>query len=245
MKKKYQISICEVNNFISTFYDVTKEYIQYEFSQNNDDISKHLSQYFESYKKGEILDGERLSQLFFPTNIKERFNIFISHSGEDKDIVEKFAKTIEGFGKNCFVDWMVWGNIETLQQKVDNTLCRHTTKENGGTTYSYEDRNHTTAHTHAMLSMALLDMIDQCDICILITSENSTLPSENSGDIKTLSPWIYEEVSYMNHLANEKDKVRLFDSRNIKVKISHALDIRDFEVLSSQELAFKLLGITD
>ena len=245
MKCRYQISIAEVKNFISTFYEVTKEKNQSIFSQNNDDISKHLFQYFESYKKGEILDGERLSQLFFPTHIKERFNIFISHSGGDKDVVEKFAKTIEGFGKTCFVDWMVWGNLSILQQKVDDKLCRHTTKENGGTTYSYEDRNQTTAHTHAMLSMALLDMIDQCDTCLLITSENSTLPSENSGDVKTLSPWIYEEVSYMNHLANENEKVRLFDSRETNIKISHALDIKDFEVLTSQELAFKLLGVDD
>lgn len=245
MKKRYQISISEVNNFVQRYYDVALENSKNNYSQNSSDVKKHLFKFFDSYKKGDIIDGERLSQLFFPTSIKEKFNIFISHSGDDKNIVEKFAKTIEIFGGHCFVDWMVWGNLKELQHKVDDVLCEKTEREDGGTTYSYYDRNYTTAHTHAMLSMALLDMIDQCDICIVVTSENSTIPGENFGEVRTLSPWIYEEVSYMNHLAMESDKVRLYDSRNTNVKISHSLDLKDFEKLTSNKVIMDFLLLND
>ncbi|MBO6074103.1 MAG: toll/interleukin-1 receptor domain-containing protein [Paludibacteraceae bacterium] len=235
MIKKYQISLSEVNEFLRINSWEIKDNVNSRYKENKKAIMKHLVSIFDSYKEGEVIDGQRISQTFFPTKFKEQFKVFISHSGSDKDIVEKLAMTLEAYGIDCFVDWMVWGNLNKLQQIIDDKLCHPIKKPNGGKSYDYESRNHTTAHTHAMLSMALLDMIDQCDICLFITSKNSTIPNANFGDVKTLSPWIYEEVSYMNHIAIRR--VNMFAEGGISgITISHPLDLREFKELNSKNL---------
>lgn len=244
MKKKYQIDINEVHKFCATRPLYLKEERDYA-KETEDNIKKHLFQEFNGYKRGAVLNGDALKDIFFPTDMKQKYKVFISHSGGDKELVKRIANILENqYSLPCFVDWMVWGNIEKLQEKVDWELCRHTERQDGGTTYSYADRNYTTAHTHAMLSMALLDMIDQCDICLFIKSNHSTIPDANFQDITTLSPWIYEEISYMNHIAVRER--RLFaEGGNIPVRISHPLDLSGFEELTSANIIPKLRSLRD
>lgn len=243
MRKKYQISINEVLKLVDSHSHVNNSVVTSHYEQNEKDVKKHLTNIFSTYAKDNILDGAAISRLFFPSDIAERFKVFISHSGSDAQSVKALAKVLEMHGLNCFVDWMVWGDLKELQSLVDDNLCHPITKPNGGKTYSYELRNYTTAHTHAMLSMALLDMIDQCDICVFITSNNSTIQSANFTKIQTLSPWIYEEVSYMNHI--ERKEVRMFSEGASIVRISHPLDLSGFEILTAQTIIPMLKALYD
>lgn len=245
MKQKYQISLHEVRSFINSEFTYFAE-ANNPFKDNETAINGHLNEVFDDYKNGAILDGEALQKLFFPTDTIQKYKIFISHSSKDSEDIKMLANILEDtYHIPCFVDWMVWGNIEKLQEKVDWELCRHAERKGGGTTYSYTDRNYTTAHTHAMLSMALLDMIDQCDICLFVSSENSTLPEANFGDIKTLSPWIYEEISYMNHIAIRRRNMYSEGGAVLPIQISHPLDLRGFKTLTSQNLIPTLTALYD
>ncbi|MBR3407246.1 MAG: hypothetical protein IKG86_00195 [Paludibacteraceae bacterium] len=246
MTKKYQISLQEVQSFINSEFKYFVARAINPFNDNEKKIKDHLDKVFEDYKNGAILDGDSLQKLFFPTDLKQKYKIFISHSGKDSEDIKMLANVLENiYHLPCFVDWMVWGNIKKLQEKIDWELCRHAEKEDGGTTYSYADRNYTTAHTHAMLSMALLDMIDQCDICLFVSSKNSTLPEANFGDIKTLSPWIYEEISYMNHIAIRKSNMYSEGGAIQPIRISHPLDLSDFDTLTSKNLIATLKALND
>ncbi len=244
MKEKYQIDITEIQKWLQDI-NPNINASSYDYCKLGDDYSlKHLKEVFDSYNDTQILNGEAIKEIFFPTKFKDIFKIFISHSGVDKEIVKKFANKIANiYNQPCFVDWMVWDNIETLQKIIDEKFCVSRRDEKGNVlTYNYNYRNYTTAHTHAMLSMALLDMIDQCDICIFIKSPNSTLPKANFGDITTLSPWIYEEVSYMNHI--EKTRQLFSEGVGQTPNISHPLDLRGFKVLTADKLSTLLHGDT-
>lgn len=248
MKKKYQISIEGVRDFVNANRGAVSERSQRAYSQNKVDIKKHLEDIFTVYKNNDIIDGQRISDMFFPTETKERFKVFVSHSGKDKNDVEKLALTLQAFGINCFVDWMVWENLADLQKMIDDKYCVLTQVKDENdkikTTYNYDARNYSTAHTHAMLSMALLDMIDQCDVCLFITSANSILPGTNFREVQTLSPWIYEEVSYMNHIATIERK---FFAEGVEqdINISHPLDLSSFRVLNANNLLYAIQNVND
>lgn len=143
-----------------------------------------------------VIKGTELQKYFFPTEMKETYHVFISHSHKDECIARRLAAFLkEKFNINCFIDSLVWGNIETLLKNIDNKYCLNDDKKY----YSYSKRNQTTAHVHAMLSLSLLEMLQKTECCILIgDGENIDLKDVAKGG--TLSPWIYEEITYMNNL---------------------------------------------
>lgn len=242
MKELYQISINDVRRIANIYKCLDGRDVISEYEQNEEEVKKHLFRIFADYKKEKVLDGAVVSQLFFPTTLSKKFKVFISHSSEDKDDVRILAKFLETNRINCFVDWMVWENVYELQKGMDKNMCLKT-KENGDQYYDYNLRNYTTAHTHAMLSMALLDMIEKCDIFLFVSSENSTLPSANFTDVKTLSPWIYEEISYINHMIPIKRG--LFSEGTTSIKISHPLDLSRFTTLNHLNLISTLTALND
>lgn len=242
MNRLYQISVSEVQRFIQNHtYNGTASTQNYQTNAQN--IKHHLKNIFKTFHAGAILDGDALQKLFFSTEVKRMYKVFISHSSKDADIIKQFATILEKYYKfPCFVDWMVWGNLYELQKSIDMELCLLTSNTKGGVTFNYDLRNHTTAHTHAMLSMALLDMIDTCDICIFITSENSTLPTANFADTKTLSPWIYEEITYMNHF-KKNETIMMSEGGDIPpVRLSHPLDLSKFVKVTASTLIHNLRG---
>ena len=156
MKEKYQIDITEVKKWLRNINPFIRT-SNYDYSKfSNDYTSKHLKDVFNSYTDTHILDGEALQNIFFPTQFKDTFKIFISHSGGDKEIVKEFANKIGNiYDKPCFVDWMVWDNIGTLQGILDNKFSALSRDKDGKIlSYNYKAMKHTSAHTHAMLSMA-------------------------------------------------------------------------------------------
>ena len=240
MRKCYKISLAEVQKFVWSLNRLgTQRSVPYK--TNAKQIKEHLERIFDTYQADAVLDGDALKNLFFPTQLKDRYRIFISHSSKDAEIIQQFASTLETrLNFPCFVDWMVWGNLYELQASLDQKLCNPTPKATGGVTYSYNLRNYTTAHTHAMLSMALLDMIDQCDICMFVYSDNSTVPNADFNNIETLSPWIYEEISYMNHIQIKETRLMSEGGNVSPIRISHPLDLNSFEPLTASTLISKL-----
>ena len=158
-----------------------------------------------------FLDSEKLCQLFFPV---QNCPVFISHSGRNKEEVEQFAQWLKKhFEIDAFVDSDLWGCIEDLQQSLDYDFCRidpdthkhidKNTKQNGKrTTYSYSDRNTSTAHVHMMLCHALTQMIDSAECFIFLkSSESYTLENGKDG---TFSPWIFHELATVDTIRENR-----------------------------------------
>ena len=104
---------------------------------------------------GETLDGEALQQEVFPTS-KYHYDIFISHSHNDLELVTKFAAYLEKqCGISVFLDSYVWKSADGLLRRLDDKYC----KDKDGKHYIYKRSNYSTSHVHAMLSMAILEMI--------------------------------------------------------------------------------------
>ena len=213
-------------------------------TEEQEDISSEIKLLLEN-ERG-IIDGEKIKADYFPTQLKKNYNVFISHSHSDVEEIEKFAKKLhKKYGVNCFVDSMVWKNIATLQKKIDNKYSR---MEDGKLDYQLIQQS--TAHIHSLLSIALFEMIDQCECCIFVQSDNSQILYYE--DTHTLSPWIYEEVYYMNHakinLPDHIPSTKYFaatnESRTIdsRIKMMHLLDLKDFKNLASCLPKYELYG---
>ena len=188
-----------------------------------------------------IISGDALKKDFFPTETKRKFKVFICHSHRDVDTVKKFANFLKDhFLIDCFVDSMAWKNIDTLQRGLDAELMK-----NGKICYS--DVLRSSAHVHAMLSLALYEMIDNCECCIFVGSENSLCLNLKQIQTETLSPWIYQEIFYMNHtklnmpswlddstqyVANESyAPIRTYSD------ISHGIDLSEFRQLGLSDFS--------
>ena len=87
------------------------------------------------------------------------------------------------------------GYCDELLNKIDKKYCYNQKTK----TYDYKMRNYTTSHVHMMLSTALTEMIDKTECIIFFNTPNSIIMSDELDKIdkkeKTISPWIYHELS--------------------------------------------------
>lgn len=143
------------------------------------------------------IDGTALKEHWF--NV-EKTDIFLSHSHDDIEEVKAFAGWLyDNFGLTSFIDSCVWGYCDELLKEIDNIYC----KNEGERTYSYELRNYSTSHVHAMLSSAISEMIDKAECVIFFNTPNSIVLNDEIDKAKekgynnkyTNSPWIYHELS--------------------------------------------------
>lgn len=113
-------------------------------------------------------------------------------------------------GLKCFIDADVWDNAFDLLSEIDFTHCD---KEwiGGKLWYDYDERNLSTSHVYSMLSIALMEAIDRIECPIFIDTTHS-VPLKSAIQDKTLSPWIYEEINFMNKLSR-KEPARLGNTR--------------------------------
>lgn len=166
------------------------------FNSYKNDVELSLDKYIAD---DNVIDGTALQSNWFK---QYDMSIFISHSHNDRNKALSLAGWIyENFGINSFIDSCIWGYGNDLLKKIDNKYCRN----NDGKTYSYERRNFSTSHVHAMLSMALMQMINQTETIIFVNTPNSIslkadFNSLNKDNSETKSPWIYEELSIMNYI---------------------------------------------
>ncbi len=140
-----------------------------------------------------IIDGSKIEKLFFPQC--DDFDIFISHSHQDEQLAKKLASYL--YDKNnltCFIDSMVWGNMEIIQKALDDKYCRNQYDH----LYDYDYRNQSTSHVHAMLSMSLLRMMQKTE-CVIFIKTDKSVPLSDGITQKTLSSWIYQELEFVKN----------------------------------------------
>ena len=185
-----------------------------------------------------VVDGTTLQNFWFPTQAAE-YDVFISHSHNDLDDAVNLATWLEKrCGLRCFLDHFVWNSADDLLKRIDKVY----TWEPDRNVYDYDKRNFSTSHVHAMLSMAILDIIDRSECCIFIESDESI--SLEGIKTKTLSPWIYEELTYMKkgritipeRYQHLRSQVRLYSegarmemlNESRELEVSYDVNLKDF-----------------
>ena len=161
---------------------------------NSVDVSQNLKQKTRAgilaYSRSGIVDAKKLEDDWFG-NVKA--DVFISHSHADEQLALTLANGLNAkLGLTCFVDSYVWGFADELLKEIDDEYCYNTDK----LTYSYEQRNKSTAHVHLMLCAALNKMVDSCEAIIFLNTPQSLVTSDllKSASNLTASPWIYTEL---------------------------------------------------
>lgn len=250
-------------NLESIIEDTKKEeYIniaKVDFEENN---QKVVDYFLEIIKEGndefilnllsdeKTIDGTKTRKKFF--DIAKKFDVFLSHSHNDEDEALALAGYLkEKLGLSSFIDSHFWGYVDDLIEKLDMEFCL---KENiFGYYFDYKKRNITTAHAHLMLSTALTEMIDSCDIFLFFNSKNSIklLKDDivsNKQNANTQSAWIYNEIviastmrkkseiNYREELSNEilNESSEVYNEINISYNIENKLD--EFIELTPKDL---------
>ena len=193
-----------------------------------------------------IIKGDTLKDSYFPSGLfdSSNYDVFISHSHKNEQEAHMLAAWLMKYKKlSCFVDSFAWGSADQLLKEIDDNYCyRKHTK-----TYDYNKRNFTTSHVHAILSMALLDTIMRSKYCIFIESSES-VPLNSGLKKKTLSPWLYEEIKYMQ-LLQPKQNTKMFseglEKAIVDCKIAYDVtDISKFKFLDYQDFTnFNIGGL--
>lgn len=190
----------------------------------------------------DVIDGSALQKYVFPTGDDGDYDVFLSHSHNDLEEAKIFASWLTNqCGLKVFLDSYVWGSADGLLNEIDQKYCK-----NLDGLYNYHRRNYSTAHVHAMLSMAIMDIINKTECCIFIESNHSIKLQDlkNSNKAKTLSPWIYEEISMMRYLPTRKsgrrqicfsNKGKVIDM-NESFDIGHSIDLSGFNNLDLNTL---------
>ena len=178
MYKKY--------NLENVIIDESAPYVQkykHLFDNQQNIVRSALDAYI---LKDGIIDGDKIREDWFPTDINAK--IFISHSHYDQKLAVNLACWIyANFHIMSFIDSCVWGYANDLLLKLDARYCK---KENG--LYDYDKRNCSTSHVHIILTTALNKMIDRAECLFFLNTQNS-IKFKGIED-KTLSPWIYSEL---------------------------------------------------
>lgn len=194
-----------------------------------------------------IIDGTKMQNLDFPSLLNE-YDVFISYSHNNEDEALYLASWLQTYcGLNCFLDSTVWHGADDLLLEIDKKYCWQPKSE----TYNYNKRNFSTSHVHAMLSMAMHDIINRSECCIVIDSDQS-FPLKEGIDTYTLSPWIYEEVAYITHMMpklparyQKNYTLRLFSNggqicesrQNVELKVKYNVDLDKFPTIYSTDLS--------
>ncbi len=242
----------QVHELIPYVRDIGAATVPDVYSEDEESVFRRAREIILAASHNGIVEADDLKNGFFPTDFRDQYQVFISHSYKDIEVVKELANNLsKNFGIRCFVDSMVWGSMYHLLKEIDNKYCLMPSK-----LYDYAKRNSSTAHVHAMLSIALMEMIEQCECCIFVQSNNSIIPSLELDSIskenKTFSPWIYEEINYMNMLQPHKSQrlLRLFSSLNENaqreinshtehpVPIVHGLNLDKFTKVTRSELPY-------
>lgn len=213
MYRPYQITSTEIESLVDSLDSIKTACYKREYDEFRFSISELLKERFNSQNLVKSLaSGSRLQELSFPSgNISQSFDVFISHSHldeEKKQLITKLASYLYGmYGIRCFVDSEYWSYCNKIIKDVNHKIGKHSTYilSNGEklTTSNTDDLLYVSSNVYAMLSMAIMRMIDNIPCVIFVDSEESISYVQNAkGEIDEItgSPWIYEEINYINSL---------------------------------------------
>ncbi len=253
MYARFKINVDEIRKMVFAMKEVGGEMTPIKFDDGKKKVYKDLDYFTSGVKeKNEILDGSALQNYAFPTGKEGEYHVFISHSHDDLEVALLLATFFNRYlGLNVFLDSYVWKSADGLLRKIDDEYCKQ-----GNGHYNYHRRNFSTSHIHAMLSMAILDIINKTECCIFIESNHSIKLSSlrNANSAKTLSPWIYEEYAMMKTLPRHRSgcglksfckAVGITESRELKIAYNAGftefmeLDCNDLLSLKKGEQVFE------
>lgn len=220
MYKKFKIDLNELT-YIQGYHSYNWDYLVNTGRSQFDEIKTSVERDLTTFTNPDgSLQADDIVNNWFPSI---NADIFISHSHKDEEYVLGLAGWLKThFGLNSFIDSAVWGYSDELLKKIDNKYC----KSRNGDTYDYQKRNRSTSHVHMMLSTALMNMIDRCEVFLFVETQNSfTLSEYLDSDGETESPWIYSELSLVDKLRESiperiKRNVASYDS----VELSESLE---------------------
>lgn len=213
MFRPYQIESSEIGKLAGGISAVRSEIYNRSYSAFRSNINEFLKDRLNSQRiLKSLASGSRLQELSFPSGtISESFDVFISHSHQDEEkkrLITKLASYLYGrYGIRCFVDSEYWSYCNDIIKDINSEIGKHKeyTLYNGRklTTSNTDDLLYVSSNVYAMLSMAIMRMIDNIPCVIFVDSEESISYIKNKdgeiGEI-TRSPWIYEEINYINSL---------------------------------------------
>ena len=232
MWKGYRIIIDKESNIFKI--DKDKKFEDYKEIALNNVLRKQIKTSLEKYiSEDGIIEAEELKKDWFP---EIDTKIFISYSHNDEDLALGFAGWIEeNFKIKVFLDCYIWNSSDDLLRNIDNEYCYN--KDTG--TYNYQTRNLTTSHVHAMLTNAIMKMIDKNECFFLLSTEES-LKVENSIT-KTYSPWIYTEIEIFNKIEKkyprkEFHKEEIVNKGESGLSIQHSPNMSQLVNLNEDEL---------
>lgn len=178
-----------------------------------------------------IIDGDMLQRKWFPE--QGHFDVFISHAHEDRETAEKLASYLyRHCGYNCFIDSNVWNSADQLHSDLDDT---YSLAKDGHV--DYRKSQYSSSHVHSMLTMAIMDMIDQCDFFIFIESGYSLDLNSIKTHDRTFSPWLYDEINIANRIRRKEVGQHLFSEgtqpiNESQLRISRAVDTKSYKALT-------------
>lgn len=187
-----------------------------------------------------IINGDKLKNIIFPTQgygQEWNFDIFISHSHNDLSSAQKLASFLRNdLRMKPFIDSYIWGSADELLKEIDKDYCAHS----NGKSFDYNKRNFSTSHVHTMLSMAILEIIARCKAFVFIESDESLDYNQlKDYNLKTISPWLYQELQYANMLSiavfHQLNEERSF-SEGGRLTISYEADLSNFKSLTAKQL---------
>ena len=145
-----------------------------------------LASSLKKYAEKGVIDGSGLSGEWFPS---VKCDVFLSYSHEDRELALQFAGYLsERFDLNVFLDASFWGGMDRLLRELNDECCA---TDDGA--YDYDRVLLSSAHVHAMLTVAIMKVMDKAEAVFFLNTPSS-VPTVAASIQKTASPWIYEEL---------------------------------------------------
>lgn len=192
-----------------------------------------------------VIDGSNLQGMTFPFD-SLNYDVFISYSHNDEAEAMYLATLLRKKGLKVFLDSTVWYSADGLLDAIDKKYSW----ADDNIHYDTTKRNFSTSHVHAMLSMAMLEAIRRSECCLFIESPHS-LTLKSGIETHTLSPWIYEEATFINNMQPslpprmvgpqikmfcEGGNLRIEDSARNQLKAEYNIDLTNFKQIVAEDL---------
>lgn len=198
MHKSFKIEKCSLEKLINNNKVIFDHFEDSHLAYMSKVDEERLDRMIFDAANGKI-NADEIIKAYFPSMTP---HIFISHSSKDKKPAIKFANYLfYTYGITSFIDSQIWGHINHAIKILNNKYSK--IKEDGNSiTYNHRKANIISSNIYAMLTIALINTMDNSDSLILLESDNSVGGDKYDVEkvldctYETESPWIYSEVNF-------------------------------------------------
>lgn len=150
-------------------------------------MSSFIESIIDKIQNTQEIDMTEIAQSFFPTN--NGFKVFISHARADKQLAKGLSKFLsDEYQVTSFIDSEAWEHIDILKKRLSKKVEKSSDVE-------------------MLLTVSLLQMIDNCDYFIFLETNNSTRGSSEQDKLSTYSSWLFLELSATKFMRRQKDSI--------------------------------------